>query len=258
MSEISEHEQISVSIPIIHSEELNRRLEDKEFSDRIAAVTTTSMDAARRLLVDPTSNFTAYDFGYINLDLVDDVYDELTGRNRPDKISPAETITDNAEAYGQWQAAIGLLHERGVPSEKIRNLLEREEFSWFIERTLKDFSDAGLEERFSSYGEISSSLYKIWDKITPSGFDYRRECETALKDIFPKAKDVTGYLKDLRGREGVQVLLGDRGAFVDFVGKNKSEQIDTSGIRLHADIPRGLILGIVPRGEFEQEELLAA
>jgi hypothetical protein len=256
MSEISEYEPIDVRIPILHPDELDRKLEDKTFTGRIAAVTTTSIDVVRKLIRNSTSNFSVYDSGYINIDLVDDVYDELTERNKKDKISPTQTITYNADDYGKTQAAIGLLSEKGVPSDKIGRLLATWEFAWFAEMAPKDFSDEELDTKLSNYKGISSYLNYVWSKTQPAGSVYYGDAERVLRDVFPRAREVARYLKKLRSRNGVQLILGNKEKFSDFVLDNRSEEIDTSGIRLHADIPRNLILGIVPRGNFEQKELM--
>ncbi len=258
MSEMSEGEPQGVDIPIIHPDELSRRLEDKRFSDRIAAVTTTSIDAVLRLLADPSRDFPVNETGYVNLDLADEVHDELSGRNRPDKITLAKTLTDNDESYGKIQAAMGLLKEKGASPEKIKTLTETGEFEWFTEMALADFPNTEIDKKLSNYKEISFYLHQVWKKTMPLNSQYMQDGERALRDIFPRARDVTGYLKNLRGRGGVQVILGDRARFMNFVETQDSKLIDTSGLSLYGDIPRNLIIGVVPRGEFEQRKLSAA
>lgn len=253
MSEISEYEPVGVRIPILHPDELDRKLEDKAFFDRIAAVTTTSIDAVRRLLSDPGRNFQVYDMGHINLDLVDEVYDELIGGNLLDKIPPSETVLRNAVAFGHTQAVMGLLHERGATSDVIKELNYGRDLGWFTQKTLRDLNDEEIDEKLSSYKKISSYLRAFWS----GDIEYSQAVETALKDVFPKAKKVTNYLKDLRERSGAQILLGDRSRFIEFARSHNHEPVDDTAITLYADIPRGLILGIVPRGQFEQQELLA-
>jgi hypothetical protein len=50
--------------------------------------------------------------------------------------------------------------------------------------------------------------------------------------------------------------LGNRENFINFARNKDHEPVDDAGITLYADIPRDLIIGIVPRGKFEQQELL--
>jgi hypothetical protein len=250
--EISEYEPKDNGIPIIHPDELTRKFEDHAFSDSVAAVTTTSIDSIRSLLSDPHRNFPLYNEGYINLDLVDDVYEDLIGGSLHDKISVSKTISQNNEAYGQTQAAIGLLLERGASHEVIKDLTYMHDFGWFTQKALRDFSDDEIDSKFANYKEITNYIREIWTRDE----GYVKGVETALKEVFPKAKKVANFLKDLRDRNGVQLVLGDRKNFISFARSKNHEPVDDAGITLYADIPRSLILGIVPRGKFEQQELL--
>ncbi len=254
MPEISETESVGIHIPIIHPEELDRMLEDEAFSDNIAGVTTASIDAVRRVLSGQGNNFKVYDRGFVNLDLVDDAYGDLTGHTITDKVPPSRTISLNSETYGQLQAAVGLLYERAISPEAAKELSFYGDFEEFTQRPNSDFTDDELEKKFATYQGVSDYIRELW----PKEEEQNKEFEKALRDAFPDARNLTEYLKDLRSRNGVQVIIGDRSKFVDFVKSQKHERVADKGIELYADIPRNLILGVVPRGRFEQQELLAA
>jgi hypothetical protein len=200
--EISEYEPKDNRIPIIHPDELSRKLEVRKYSNKVAAVTTTSIDSVSSLISDPRRNFPIYNEGYMNLDLVDDVYEELIGGSLHEKISVSETISQNNESYGHTQAAIGLLLERGASHEVIKDLTYMHDFGWFTQKALRDFSDDTIDGKFANYKELTNYIREIWTRDE----GYVKGVERALKEVFPKGKKVADFIKDLRDRRGVQLI----------------------------------------------------
>lgn len=254
MAEISETESVGAHIPIIHPEELERMLEDKDFADSIAAVTTTSIDVVRKLIADPTQSFKPYWKGYINFDVRDKIREELFGRkNKGSEVVGVDFIDHNVSNYGIAQAATGLLSEMGTPPEDIIKMFTEFDFGWFLEQTLDNHSDDEIASSLSSHKNIASHIKTVW----PDDPEQASVAEYLIKEVFPEGSILSSYLKTLRGRQGVQVLMGDGDKFSKFARDSMFEPIAFGGVRIYRDIPRNLILGIVPRGKFEQQELLA-
>ncbi len=251
---MTETESLGFHIPIIHPDELDRMLQSEEFSGRVAGVTTTSIDSVRRLISDPGRSLQTHADGSINLDLVADVYNELFGEETHFRFSASETIQNNIDAFGHGQAVKGLLSERGASPEAIRVLTTLNSFEYVTKKALKDLTDEEIDTKFSDHKRIGYYIKEVY----PYKDEDTRVIGDILKAIFPRGRRFAGFLKDLRSRNGVQVIFGDRPKFIDFATKHNHENVDDAGITLHTDIPRGLILGIVPRGRFEQQELLAA
>lgn len=82
------------------------------------------------------------------------------------------------------------------------------------------------------------------------------ETEWALiKDVFPKEKDVIATLSILRQRGGVQVIIGPKKEFIDFLKDDRALTIDDCAAEFYRPIPPELVLAVLPLGSYEKKAL---
>ncbi len=76
-----------------------------------------------------------------------------------------------------------------------------------------------------------------------------------IRDVFPQEKDVMAALSALRGRGGVQVVLGPRREFIEFLKDAGALTIDDCAAEFYRPIPPELVVAVLPLGSYEKKAL---
>lgn len=85
---------------------------------------------------------------------------------------------------------------------------------------------------------------------------YSSKGEELAARLFPDDKTLADAIIEIRKRNGIQVVYGDKDILVEFLKRNNPIPADECAVKLTKKIPASIVLAVVPLGQYEEDELL--
>ncbi len=174
-------------------------------------------------------------------DLDPEIYKEVFNKEPNWDYDMKETMRYNRSSYGEYGAVMDfLLRQPRTPGSKTS----------FSRSFIRYW---GVIDYLSNVAWYTDEKLASW---LEDSYDHHKKASEIVSRMFPSYEDLELAISEVRKRQGVQMVYGDKDEFITFLQRNNAKPIDDCSAKFKVRIPSHLVLAVIPLGKYEQHELL--